>query len=92
MKNTRLTEEISTAAESKALILKIRNDSTFRSLLYVTRKLGEVEGMISMQAVPNESLINVQSDFKRVYDKLIEESGIELLPESETSGIGSDWY
>ena len=56
----------------------------------MTRKLGEVEGMLSMQAEPDEALISVKKDLSRVYEKLVEGAGIELLSESESSGIGGE--
>ncbi len=69
--------------EVEALMIKHRKESSLPSLLYVARKLGEVEGMISIQKNPSKDLLNIQKDFKRVYDKLIDEAGIVLAPERE---------
>jgi len=46
-----------TADEAIAIINQLQKDSTLLSLLYVTRKLGEVEGMISMQVDPGEAFV-----------------------------------
>ncbi len=50
----------------------------------------EVEGMISMQKAPDDALVNVQKDLTRVFDKLIEDAGIELPREPLEVGIGRD--
>ena len=78
--------------EVKTMMIQQQKDGTLSSLLYVTRKLGEVEGMISMQVTPDKAIVAVQKDFKRLYDKLVEEAGIELLTEPERVGdiIGGD--
>jgi hypothetical protein len=76
--------------EIEAMLIQNERDSMLPSLLYVTRKLGEVEGTISMQENPSENLVNVQKDFQRLYDKLVEKAGVEQLPESDRGGIGRD--
>ncbi len=81
-----------TPEEAQALIIQHQKEATLPSLLYVTRKLGEVEGMISMQAGPDENLVNVQKDFTRLYDKLVEKTGVEQSPEGEGEGIGGDRF
>jgi len=85
-----LSDKVMTSDEVKAFMIQHQKDAAFPSLLYVTRKLGEVEGLISMQPDPDEALVNVQSDFKRLYDKLVQDAGIELLPESGGGGIGGE--
>jgi len=72
------------------MMIQLRKDAALPSLLSVTRKLGEVEGMISMQPDSDEALVNVQSDFKRLYDKLVADAGIELSHEPLEIGIGGD--
>ncbi len=88
MKKT--NEKKMTSDEARAMILQYQKDAALPSLLYVSRKLGEIEGMISMQTNPDKALVGVQKDFKQVYDKLSEEAGIEPLSESEGKGIGGD--
>jgi len=83
-------EKEMTQDEVKALMIQHQKDATLPSLLYVTRKLGEVEGLISMHKYPDTALVEVQKDFKCLYDKLVEDAGIELLPEPENEGIGGD--
>ena len=41
-------------------------------------------------AVPDRNPDNIQKDLNRVYDKLVEGAGIELLFESDSSGIGGE--
>jgi len=80
----------STTDEFKALIVQGQKDSAIQSLLYVSKKLGEVEGMISCQTIPDEKLVKVQQDFSRIYQKLVKEAGIELHTEPTEVGIGRD--
>lgn len=84
------SDKTMTLDEVKAMMIQAEKEAALPSLLYVTRKLGEVEGMSSLQTDPGEDLINVQKDLKRVYDKLVEEAGIEQLTESDGMGIGKD--
>ena len=70
--------------------LQNQKDSELPSLLYVTRKLGEVEGLLSTQADADDNLVNVQKDFQRLYDTMVEKAGIEILPELGGNGIGGD--
>ncbi|NQT62614.1 MAG: hypothetical protein HQ556_06610, partial [Candidatus Marinimicrobia bacterium] len=42
-------DKVKTHEENKAMMIQLRKDAALPSLLSVTRKLGEVEGMISMQ-------------------------------------------
>ena len=86
-KMTKPTDKGMTPKQAQTMMVQHQKDATLPSLLYVTRKLGEVEGMISMQTDPGEALINVQKDLKRVYDKLVERADIELLAESEGVGV-----
>ncbi len=79
-----------TPADAQAMMIQLQKDTTLPSLLYVTRKLGEVEGMISTQKDPDKALAGVQRDLKQLYDKLVEAAGIGLLPESDSSGIGGE--
>jgi hypothetical protein len=89
-KDQKQPEKGMTPLEIETMMIQLQKDAMIPSLLYVTRKLGEVEGMISMQAYPGDDLINVQKDLNRVYDKLVEEAGIEQFPESKEAGIGGD--
>jgi len=75
-----------TPDEVKAMMIQHEKDATLPSLLYVTRKLGEVEGVISTQKDPDKALTGVQRDLKQLYDKLVGEAGIELLQESKGGG------
>jgi hypothetical protein len=86
----RQNEKLETLDEIQAKFIQSEKDSVLPSLLYVTRKLGEVEGAISMQADPDENLVNVQKDFQRLYDNMVERAGIEQLPEIPGTGIGSE--
>jgi len=83
-------EKVATSEEIEALVIQNQKDSALQSLLYLTRKLGEVDGIISMQADPDESLVKVQKDFTRVCEKLVETVGIEQYPEISGTGIGGD--
>jgi len=83
-------ENVETPKEIAALMIQGQKDSILPSLLYVTRKLGEVEGIISTQTDPDEDLVKVKEDFNSVYEKLVETAGIEQLPEIAGPGIGGD--
>jgi len=83
-------EKFMTPDEIKAMVIQNQKDATLPSLLYVTRKLGEVEGWISMQKDPHKTLVDVQGDLRQLYNKLVEEAGIEQLSESKGEGIGGD--
>jgi hypothetical protein len=74
----------------KKTFLQNQKDAILPSLLYVTRKLGEVEGILSTQADADDKLVNVQKDFQRLYDKMVASAGIEILPVSVGNGIGGD--
>ncbi len=77
------TKKKITATEAIATMDQLQKDATIPSLLFVTRKLGEVEGVISVQVDPDGALVDVQKDFKLLYDKLVEDAGIEPEQESE---------
>jgi len=79
-----------TPDEVKAMMIQHEKDATLPSLLYVTRKLGEVEGVISTQKDPDKALTGVQRDLKQLYDKLVDDAGVKLIPELEGEGIGGD--
>jgi len=83
-------EKMETLEEIQAKIIQAEKDSILPSLLYVARKLGEVEGTISMQTDPDEDLVNVQKDFQGLYDNMVEGAGIEQLPEIPGTGIGGE--
>jgi copper chaperone CopZ len=76
--------------EFKDTILQNQKDAILPSLLYVTRKLGEVEGIISTQADADDNLVNVQEDFQRLFDTMVEKAGVEILPEIGDNAIGGD--
>ncbi|MBC8376207.1 MAG: hypothetical protein H8E26_09170 [FCB group bacterium] len=82
--------ELKTIDEAEAMLIQNQRDSMLLSLLYVTRQLGEIEGIISTQSQPDEKLLKVQKDFERLYERMIEDAGIEQLPESDIGGIGRD--
>ncbi len=79
-----------TLEEIQVKIIQSQKDSILPSLLYVTRKLGELEGTISMQPHPDENLVKVQMDFQRLYHNMVERAGIEQLPGAENNGIGKE--
>jgi len=83
-------EKVATPEEFKDLFIQGQKDAILPSLLYVTRKLGAIEGTLSMQVDPDENLVNVQKDFQRLYDNMVERAGIELSPEIAGTGIGGD--
>jgi hypothetical protein len=87
-----MTENKMEPDEHIALMLQHQKDATLPSLLYVTRKLGEVEGLISSQTHPDKALVDVHEDLKLLYDKLIEDAGIEMLSKSKGEGIGGDRF
>jgi hypothetical protein len=87
---TKQVEKVETLEEIQVKIIQDQKDSILPSLLYVTRKLGELEGTISMQPNPDENLVNVQMDFQRLYDNMVERAGIEQLPETDNLGIGKE--
>ena len=74
----------------KKEFLQNQEDAELPSLLYVTRKLGELEGIISTQQDANDNLVNVQKDFQRLYDTMVEKTGIEILPKLAGNVIGGD--
>jgi len=55
--------------EVNAMMIQHQKDASLPSLLYVTRKLGEVEGMISMQAdlVMNDKHFSLPES-ERIYE------------------------
>jgi len=71
-------------------MIQHQKDAILPSLLYVSRKLGEVEGLIFVQADPDKTLVDVQKDLNRLYDQLVEDAGIEQLSEFKGEGIGGD--
>ncbi|NQT61663.1 MAG: hypothetical protein HQ556_01785 [Candidatus Marinimicrobia bacterium] len=83
-------DRVMTPEEVQVTMSQLEKDAKLSSLLYVTRKLGEVEGMISAQDVPDKALVTIQKDLKQVYNKLVEDADIELLPETQREGIGGD--
>jgi hypothetical protein len=76
--------------ESQHTLIQHQKDALLPSLLFVTRKLGEVEGILSVQSEPETALIGIQGDLKRLYDKLVDDVGIELSHEPLERGIGKD--
>ena len=76
--------------KTKELIIQSRKGSAIHSLLFIARKLGEVEGLISIQNVPDEELNNVRKDFLVTYNILIETAGIKEIPEVKRTGIGGE--
>ena len=85
-----LPDKEMTQDEVKAMMIQHQKDAALPSLLYVSRKLGEVEGLISMQEDPDKALVTIQKDLKRLHDKLVEDAEIELLPEIQREDIGGD--
>jgi len=83
-------DKVMTFEEIKAMMLQQQKDATLPSLLYVSRKLGEVEGVISTQVDPDKALVGIQEDLNDVYDKLVEEAGIEQEPEGLRTGMGGE--
>jgi len=80
-KEQKIPGKLMTLKEVKAMMIQLNKDAALPSLLYVTRKLGEVEGMISMQEDPDKALVAIQGDLKRLHSKLVDDAGIELIPE-----------
>jgi hypothetical protein len=76
--------------DHEALMGQIQKDSAINTLLYVARKLGEVDGLISIQTDPDKDLIKVQNDFLVLYDQLIKTAGIQMMPEKEGGSIGGE--
>jgi len=85
-KKTKAPYKEMTPEEIQAMMIQLQKDATLPSLLYVTRKLGEVERVISTQKDPDKALAGLQRDLKQLYDKLVGEAGIELLQESKGGG------
>jgi len=87
-------ENVVTPEDVKAMMIQHQKDSTLPSLLYVTRKLDEVEGVISTQVDPDKALVAIQGDLKQLYDKLVDDAGVEPQLESKQVGgshpIGGD--
>ena len=71
-----------TPEEVSKMMIQQQKEAALPSLLYVSRKLGEVEGILSVQSEPETALLGIQGDLKRLYDKLVEDVGIELRLES----------
>ena len=84
------SKKASTFDRTKALIIQSRKESAIHSLLFIARKLGEVEGLISIQNVPDEELNNVRKDFLVTNNILIETAGIKEIPEVKRTGIGGE--
>ncbi len=74
----------------KAMMIQHEREAALPSLLFVARKLGEVEGILSLQSQPDTALLDVQVDLKRLYVKLVEDAGVEQSVESSMFGIGGD--
>lgn len=72
-----------TLKELKAMMIQAEKDAVLISLLYVSRKLGEVEGVISTQVDPDKTLVDIQEDLNRLYDTLIESAGVEQVTATE---------
>jgi hypothetical protein len=86
----KIEDEVMKPEEMKTMLSQLSKDSSIQSLLYVTRKLGEIEGIISTQAEPASTLTHVQKDLQSLYDMLVEEAGVEQLPDFGGEGIGGD--
>jgi len=65
------------------MMIQAEKDAVLISLLYVSRKLGEVEGVISTQVDPDKTLVDIQEDLNRLYDTLIESAGVEQVTATE---------
>ncbi len=89
-KAQRPADKAMTVEEVNAMMIQHQKNAALPSLLYVTRKLGEVEGMVSQQKNPDEALVGVREDLNSLYGKLVEDAGIELPPELRVGGIGGD--
>jgi len=85
-------DEKDTLDEVKAMMIQDEKDAALTSLLYVSRKLGEVEGVISIQEDPDKAQVDVQEDLKHLYNKLVEKAGVEQVTEPKRVGdcIGGD--
>ena len=79
-----------TPEEVSKMMIQQQKEAALPSLLYVTRKLGEVEGVISTQEYPDKPLVAIQRDLKQLLNKLVEDAGIELDRESTDAFIGGD--
>jgi len=60
----RSPEKAITPDEAQKMFIQHQKDAALQSLLYVTRKLGEVEGLISVQKPPDKALVRVQEELK----------------------------
>lgn len=78
-------------SSAKDLNIQSQKDAAIQSLLFVTRKLGEIEGIISTQEGSNEDLLKIQNDFLALYDKLAKTIGVQELRSSSRSGIGGEY-
>ncbi len=76
--------------ELKKMMLQSELDSLLPTLLYVARKLGELEGIMSNQREKADDLTNIHNDFNRLFNTLVMKAGIDFKNELETKGIGGD--
>jgi len=91
MKKAKQSPEKSITLESaEKMMIQLHKEANLHSLLYVARKLGEVEGMICTQKSPDKALVAIQEDLKQLHNKLVEDAGIELIPELGGESIGGD--
>jgi len=65
-------------------------DSALPTLLFVSRKLGELDVLISQKTDSDDTLINIQKDFHNLYEKLLKRAGVEMCSSSTNMNIGGD--
>ena len=88
-------ERMETLEEFQAKIIQSEKDATLAALLYITRKLGELEGVISTQSAPDNRLVTAKDDLLRQYYRLIEKVGLREsmeLQEQELEKNDDEYY
>ncbi len=72
-------------------------DLNLTTLVYISRKLGELEGMSSTQAVPDPRIETAKADLFHLYERLIDKVGLSnnmRLQEKELTRVDyeEDYY
>ena len=62
--------------EREAKIIQLERDTDLTALLFITRELGKLEGILSNQDVTDSRLERVKDDLSQTYDRLIDKVGL----------------
>ena len=76
--------------EIRNILAQNDKDSALPTLLFVSRKLGELDVLTSQRTDSDDTLINIQKDFHNLYEKLQKRAGIDMCSSSTNMNIGGD--